>query len=75
MDIGTGSAGTATLAFTFGATTSTTRMWEIKATQIPCAAEYRPPSGCLQYHIGLTGRFTTFNFLESTLQSNLADHE
>ncbi len=22
----------------------------------------RPPNGCLQYHTGLTGRITTFNF-------------
>ena len=23
---------------------------------------FRPPSGCLQYHLGTDGRFTTFNF-------------
>ena len=26
---------------------------------------FRPPSGCLQWHTGLTGQITTFNFLNS----------
>merc|ERR1712066_396573 len=41
MDMGGASTATATVAFTF-AGASTTRMWEIKATQIPCSANYRP---------------------------------
>ena len=44
---------------------STSRTWEIKATQIPCGANYRQPEGCLQYHTGLTGVLQTFNFLET----------
>ena len=63
--MGTGSTDTATLAFSF-AGASTTRTWEIKATQIPCGANYKPPDGCLQYHVGTTGRIKTFNFDEST---------
>jgi len=70
MDMGAASTATATVAFTF-AGASTTRMWEIKATQIPCAANYRPTSGCLQYHNGITGRFTTFNFANTATQSHL----
>ena len=30
---------------------------------------YRPPDGCLQYHVGATGRIKTFNFDESTAAS------
>jgi len=71
MDMGGASTATATVAFTF-AGASTTRMWEIKATQIPCSANYRPDSGCLQYHQGLTGRIETFNFANSATQSHLA---
>jgi len=70
MDMGVPSTATATLAFTF-AGASTTRMWEIKATQIPCSANYRPDSGCLQYHQGLTGRIETFNFANTAVQSHL----
>ncbi len=29
-----------------------------------------PPDGCLQYHTGLTGRFTTFNF-DATSETHL----
>jgi len=70
MDMGNKNSDMATVAFTF-AGASTTRMWEIKATQIPCAANYRPDSGCLQYHNGVTGRFTTFNFANAATQSHL----
>ena len=73
MDIGTSSTGTATLSFTFATSiNSTTRTWEIMATQIPCHSNYRPPSGCLQWHIGLTGRFQTFNFIGSSIPQHLA---
>ena len=65
---------TATVTFTFSGA-STTRTWEIKATQIPCGASYGPPDGCLQYHTGLTGRITTFNFLETTTPQHLALQE
>ena len=75
MEMGnSGSTDTATLTFTFSGT-STTRTWEIKATQIPCAAEWRQPEGCLQYHTTLVGRFQTFNFLETTTPMHLASQE
>lgn len=66
IDLGALSTDTATLAFTFGTTTSTVRTWEIKISQIPCYSLSRPPFGCLQYWTTLVGRFTTFNFLTST---------
>lgn len=72
MEMGAGSTDTATLAFTFATTTSTSRTWEVKATQIPCGSISKPPDGCLQYHIGQTGRFQTFNFLESSSPQHLA---
>jgi len=64
-EIGAAAADTAQLSFQFTGT-STNRIWEIKVTQIPCASNYRQPDGCLQYHTGLTGRFSTFNFLDSS---------
>ena len=74
MEMGHTAASTATVTFTFSGT-STTRVWEIKATQIPCGASYGPPDGCLQYHTGLTGRITTFNWLETTTPQHLALQE
>lgn len=64
-ELGKDTGASATLSFTFSTATavaSTTRSFEIKVTQIPCYAENRPPSGCLQYHEGLTGRITNFNW-------------
>merc|ERR1712061_6687 len=75
LDMGPDSGATASLAFTFATTASTTRTWDIKVTQIPCAASYRPSSGCLQYHQGLTGRFTSFNFLEATTPAHLSNRD
>ena len=59
--------------FNFGSAASTIRQFEVKVTQIPCAANYRPPSGCFQYHEGLTGRFQTFNFQDSASPLHLAN--
>ena len=70
VEMGQGSTDTATLAFAFTGS-STARTWEIKATQIPCGASYRPPDGCLQYHTTLSGRFQTFNFAETTTASQV----
>jgi len=60
LDLGRQSSDTATLAFTFSGTFS--RYWDIKVTQIPCDVNYDQPNGCLQYHTGIDGRFTTFNW-------------
>ena len=56
---------TATLNFAFSGD-SNSRQWEIKVTQVPCNSQARPPGGCLQYHEGLSGRITSFNFLDSS---------
>ena len=69
-----GSTDTATLSFTFDGA-STARTWEIKATQIPCGANYRQPEGCLQYHTEITGRFQTFNFADTTTPQHLASQK
>jgi len=60
LDLGQSASDAATLAFTFSGTLS--RYWDIKVTQIPCNSIYGPPNGCLQYHTGIDGRFTTFNW-------------
>jgi hypothetical protein len=65
IDIGTGSSDSATVSFDFGTTSSTSHQWDIKVAQIPCGSTYGPPDDCLQWTTGLTGRITTFNFLNS----------
>jgi len=64
-DLGPDAGATATIQFTISTAATvagSTRSFEIKVTQIPCYANYRPTSGCLQYHQGLTGRITNFNW-------------
>jgi len=72
IDIGAANSDTATVAFTIGTTSSTSRIWDIKVAQIPCGANYAPPDGCLQYQTGLTGRFSSFNWADSTTAVHLA---
>ena len=59
------------------AVTGTGRSFEIKVTQISCFDENRPTSGCFQYHDGLTGRITTFNWdaTSSLTQIHLANQK
>ena len=38
------------------------RIWEIKISQIEYHSPTNPPTGCLQYLWGYSGRFETFNF-------------
>ena len=73
--MGPDSGATAVLDFTFATSASTIRTWDIKVTQIPCGSVRRPSSGCLQYEEGLTGRITTFNYLETTTKQHLANQE
>ena len=40
IDIGSGSGNSATVAFDFGTTSSTSRQWDIKVAQIPCGSSY-----------------------------------
>jgi hypothetical protein len=63
VDFGTDISDQVSLDFAFTGT-STTRTWEVKTSQIECSSNYRPPAGCLQYFTTLTGRITTFNFLD-----------
>jgi len=60
IELGTESSATATVKFTFTGTGS--RTYEIRATQYRCDSSVRPPEGCLQYHTGVEGRLTTFNW-------------
>ncbi|XP_059084415.1 uncharacterized protein LOC131881546, partial [Tigriopus californicus] len=74
VEMGCLESDTATLNFNFNGATAV-RMWEIKATQVKCNTEGQPQNcGCLQYHTGLTGRITTFNFLP-TNDNHLANQE
>jgi len=65
VDFGTDISETVLLNFVFTGA-STVRTWEIKTSQIECSNLSRPPPGCLQYFTTLTGRITTFNFLDTT---------
>ena len=67
VELGKDAGATATLAFTFDASAQT-RSWEIKVTQIECTNRSRPPSGCLQYFTGATGRIETFNYANTNKQ-------
>ena len=67
VEVGKDAGATATLAFTFGTSTTVSRLWEIKVTQIECSNRGRPTdSGCLQYHTGISGRIESFNFKQSS---------
>lgn len=61
VNMGAGASDSAGLAFSFTGS-STSRKWEIKTAQIPCGSNYAPRDGCLQWHTGLTGSMSTFNF-------------
>jgi len=54
-----------TLMFAIGSETSTSRSWDILATQYRAGQEEvteAGPCGCLQYHIDTSGYFSSFNF-------------
>ena len=71
MDVGPAEGATGTITFNFATTSSTSRQWEIKVTQIPCWQSRGRDSGCLQYHTGITGRLESFNFQEPTSTSQM----
>jgi len=75
VDVGQAAGGTATLAFTFATSASTTRQWEIRVSQIECFSSSRPSSGCLQYFTTLSGTFKTFNYDAATTRQHLANQE
>ena len=71
--MGKDSDATAKLAFTFGTSTTVSRYWDIKVSQIECWNLARPyDSGCLQYFTGTTGRIESYNFAQST--TSLRNH-
>lgn len=73
LDVGTAASDSATFAFTFANAFS--RFWDIKITQIPCNVRYDPPNGCLQYHTGIDGRFTTFNWGSTPVVQHLRNQD
>ncbi|XP_059097393.1 uncharacterized protein LOC131891762 [Tigriopus californicus] len=74
IDIGTQPSDTADIKFSFDGA-DTIRQWEIKVTQLFCNSPGHPTgTGCLQYHTGEVGRFTTFNFLP-TNDNHLANQD
>ncbi len=57
------SAGCQEVVFVIGSSTTTTRSWDILATQYTCGDEDAAgPPGCLQYHTGTTGTIANFGF-------------
>jgi len=76
MDIGRDNDATATIEFSFDGDDNMMRMWEIKVSQITCNADHAPPSRCLQYHTGLTGTITTFNWMgNGNIEQHLANQD
>ena len=73
VEMGAANSDAASLQFSWGAAASTIRNFEIKATQIPCGAQYGAPPGCLQYHTTLTGTITTFNWQNTNPVQHLAN--
>ena len=61
VELGNEATASATLAFTFG-TSTISRVWEVKVTQLECSSRSLPPTGCAQYFTSTTGRIETFNY-------------
>ena len=49
------------------------RVWQIRVDQISCGEAWAPPSGCAQYHTGLSGNVKSFNYGISNDYHHLAD--
>lgn len=78
IELGEDPSATASLAFTFGTSTTISRYWDIRVTQIECWSPSKPyDPGCLQYFTGATGRIESFNFAQSTtsLRNHLHEQE
>jgi len=61
VETGTSSTQT-TLVFTMDGTTSATRTYKVKISQIPCMVNYKAPRDCTQYFTGTTGVASSYNF-------------
>ncbi|KAI9562819.1 hypothetical protein GHT06_010274 [Daphnia sinensis] len=46
--------------------TTTSRLWNIRISQIPCGTSYTAPDNCLQYFTEPTGTLTSFNYQYAT---------
>ncbi|XP_046449578.1 uncharacterized protein LOC124198011 [Daphnia pulex] len=46
--------------------TTTSRLWNIRISQIPCGTSYTAPENCLQYFTEPTGTITSFNYQYAT---------
>ena len=60
IDAGSGNSPT---SLTFITTGSFERAFKMKITQIECGAVNRGVEGCLQYHTGVSGRVSSFNYI------------
>ena len=58
-------AGTVTI--TLGSSTTTSRKWNIKVSQIPCHVNYKAPTDCRQYFTGAANSFNSFGFGTSSM--------
>merc|ERR1711994_907923 len=58
-----------TMTFTHADLTST-KMYNVLLQQIPCDAEYRAPTDCVQYFTGLTGSVANYGFGSGDLLIN-----
>ena len=63
LDAGKSSTANMAITNTFSTTTTFSRYWSIKISQIECDSPAVPPeSTCLQYFTGATGIVKSFNF-------------
>ena len=60
IDAGSGNSPT---SLTFITTGSFERAFKMKITQIECGAVNRGGEGCLQYHTGVSGQISSFNYI------------
>merc|ERR1712064_244348 len=60
IEFGTQSTDTITLTNTWASLTA--KNYNILARQIPCTAEYRAPTDCVQYFTGTAGSVQSYNF-------------
>merc|ERR1719414_811492 len=62
-----------TVNFGIGATTGTSRNWDIMTTQYRCGEEAGGPPGCLQWHMEGAGSVRSFNFPRQARGAAVAD--
>ena len=60
IDAGSGNSPT---SLTFITTGNFERAFKMKITQIECGAVNRGVEGCLQYHTGVSGTISSFNYI------------